>query len=224
MPGLVVFEQVQKRYGTFRLALAGVDLDIARGEFVALCGPGGCGKSTLLRLTAGLEKPSAGAVSIAGQDLARLRRRARVHLRRSMGILTQASWLLDGRTVLDNVALPARVAGLPRARAAERARAALDRVGLPAERYGALRCAELAGGERRRAALARALVNQPALLLLDEPVAGLDRSLATAVIELLEQFASAGVTVIAALREAPEALGPRARVVPMADGRIGAAR
>jgi cell division transport system ATP-binding protein len=218
VPGLVVLQQVEKRYGAFRIALSGIDLDVARGEFVALCGPGGAGKSTLLRLISGIETPSAGTVSIAGENLARLRARARAHLRRSMGILPPTLMLREHRSVLENVALPARVAGSSRAQADERARAALERVGLPVERFGVARCADLAGGERRRAALARALANNPALLLLDEPTADLDREVAARVMDLLVQFSLAGVTVIAALREAPSAA--RVRVLSIADGRL----
>lgn len=224
---LLSCEAVQKRYGEFRPALMGLDLAIGRGEFVLVQGPAGSGKSVLLRLLAGLETPSAGAIKIAGEDLARMRPRALTQLRRSMGILPPGESLLRGRSVVENVALAAWVAGSAFEEGIRRARAALELVGLDVERYGAVSCSELASGQRQCAALARALVNRPALLLLDDLLSPLDEATAARVIGVLDQFSSAGVTVVAAMRTGSAATRPseapwpaRARTLRLVDGKI----
>lgn len=214
---LVVFEGVTKRYGTFRLALSEVSFSIGRSEWVLVTGPGGAGKSTVLRLIAALELPTRGRVIVAGQDVARLRPRALPYLRRSMGIVLQDPMLLDDRSALDNVMLPALASGLSREQAEARARAALARVGL--EACTAARPHELSGGERQRAALARAIVNRPALLLVDEPTAHLDAAAAAGVLKLLDQFALAGVTVIVASHAESIVVPAQARTIRLDNGR-----
>jgi cell division transport system ATP-binding protein len=219
-PPLVALDHVSRRHGTFRLALSDLSLQVARGEWVVIQGGNGAGKTTLLRLIAALDAPTDGRVHVAGQDLARLRPRAVALLRQSIGFVPQELWLLDDRSVLDNVMLPALAAGLTRREAVARAQAALERVGLdPAEaaRHGPER---LGGGDRQRAALARALVNRPVLLLADEPTAHLDPTQAAAVIALLGQFAAAGVTVIAASRDTRNLWPASVRRVPLRDGRL----
>ncbi|HYA75491.1 MAG TPA: ATP-binding cassette domain-containing protein, partial [Burkholderiaceae bacterium] len=134
---LLSCEAVEKRYGDFRPVLMGLDLAIRRGEFVLVQGAAGSGKSVLLRLLAGLERPSAGAIKIAGEDLARMRPRALTQLRRSMGILPPGESLLRGRSVVENVALAAWVAGSTFEEGVRRARAALELVGLDVERFAA---------------------------------------------------------------------------------------
>jgi ABC-type ATPase involved in cell division len=111
-PALVTFDRVTKRYGEGRPALDGASFSIARSEFVLLTGPSGAGKSTLLRLVAALERPTSGSIVVAGEDLARIRRRALPFLRRSIGIVLQDLMLLADRSVLDNVTLPALASGL----------------------------------------------------------------------------------------------------------------
>lgn len=214
---LVVFDHVTKRYGAFRLALSEVSFAIGRSEFVLLAGPSGAGKSTVLRLIAALEVPSSGRVVVAGEDIARLRPRTLPFLRRSMGIVLQDPMLLDDRSVLDNVMLPALAAGLPASQAEERARAALARVGLDAL---AARPQALSGGEQQRAALARAIVNRPALVLVDEPTAHLDAASAAGILQLLEQFAVAGVTVIVASHGEAIVVPARARTIRLDHGRL----
>ena len=198
-------EQVEQRYGAFRPALMGLDLMVARGEFLVVSGPGGCGKSALLRLLAGLEDPAAGRIRIAGEDLASMRPRARVHLRRSMGILPPGDSLLDGRSVIENVAIAAWVAGTAVDEGLRRAHAALTLVGIDVERYAAMPCRRLAGGQRHCVALARALVNRPALLLLDDLVDPLDDACAARVLHVVDQFCAAGVTAIVTARSQPQA-------------------
>lgn len=142
-------------------ALAPLDVDVAPGSFVALLGPSGCGKSTLLRLVAGLDRPSAGTLSLAGP-----------RMKPSIAFVFQDPQLMPWRRVLENAALPLELAGVPKTDRLERARAALEEVGLgdAATRYPR----ELSGGMRMRVSLARALVTEPDLLLLDEPFAALD--------------------------------------------------
>jgi cell division transport system ATP-binding protein len=217
---MVELASVSRRHGAFRLALTDISFSVARGEFVVLRGTNGAGKTTLLRLIAALDAPTHGSVRVAGQDLARLKPRAIAVLRRSLGIVPQDLLLLDDRSVLDNVMLPALAAGLPRSEAAARAQAALGRVGLDAAECARLRPAVLGGGDRQRAALARALVNRPALLLADEPTAQLDTAQAAAVIALLDQFAAAGVTVIVGSRDERAAWPMRARLLALRDGRL----
>ena len=218
LPPLVVFDRVSKRYGE-KQVLDGLSLSVGRNEFVVLIGPPGAGKSTVLRLIAALEQPTSGAITVAGEPLAGVRRRALPHLRRSLGIVPQELTLLDDRSVLDNVALPAAAAGLPYREARSRALAALRRAGLDGVDAEALP-STLPGGARQRVAIARALVNRPALLLVDEPLAHLDDAGAAAVIQLLEQFVGAGVTVMLATNTAPAVLPPRARFIRVGAGGI----
>jgi cell division transport system ATP-binding protein len=221
---LLNLDHVEVRRGTFRLVLSDLSLTVARGELVVLVGPSGAGKSTLLRLMAALELPTSGRISIVGQDVARLSLRARAHLRRQIGIVPQDSMLFEDRSVIDNVCAPALIAGERKSEAIGRARAALQRVGLDAAQFGAMRCDQLAASERRRVAFARALANRPALLLVDEAVgmgadAGMDvRSL----FETLAPFCNSGVAAVLATREAPTALPPEAaaRRIWLVEGRV----
>ena len=218
---LLSLDHVEVRRGTFKLVLSDLSLTIARGELIALAGPSGAGKSTLLRLMAALELPTSGRISIAGQDVARLSLRARAHLRRQIGIVSQETLLFDDRSVVDNVSVPAVIAGERRSEANGRARAALQRVGLDAAQLGPLRCDRLAVGERRRVALARALVNRPALLLVDD-VAGMGPDPAMDIrtlFQTLMPFCSAGVAAVVATRE-PIPAELAARGFSLIEGRL----
>lgn len=218
-PALVTFERVTKRYGESRPALDGASFSIARSEFVLLAGPSGAGKSTLLRLVAALETPTSGTIVVAGEDLARIRRKTLPFLRRSIGIVLQDLMLLDDRSVLDNVALPALASGLSGSEATARARAALARVAIGPEAE-TVRPNALSGGEQQRVALARAIVNRPALILADEPTAHLDDRSAAQLLQLLEQFVVAGVTVILATHGEAVPLPARARVLRLDAGKV----
>jgi len=216
---LVVFDRVTKRYGAERAALSEATFTLERGEFVLLAGPSGAGKSTVLRLICGLELPTAGRITVAGEDLVLMRRSALPLLRRSLGVVLQNLMLLDDRSVLENVALPALAAGSSHAEARERALAALARVSLdPAATRS--RPSALSGGEQQRVALARAIVNRPALVLADEPTAHLDAGGALQLLELLEQFALAGVTVLMATHGETAPVPNRARVLRIEAGRV----
>jgi putative ABC transport system ATP-binding protein len=199
-------------------ALRGVDLSADRGEFVALMGPSGCGKSTLLNLVAGLDTPDEGEISVAGEqvtgrgedDLARLRRQ-------HIGLVFQFFNLLEGMTVLENVTLPAVIAGRRRKMAETRARDLLDLLGI-SDKAGALP-GVLSGGQRQRLALARALANEPTLLLADEPTGALDSAGGEEIIELLRRLHAGGQTIVMVTHDASVAAAA-GRLVRMRDGRI----
>jgi len=191
---LLEFRRVGKRYGD-RVVLDDLSFQVAHSEFILLLGPSGAGKTTVLRLIAALEAPSEGEITVAGQPLSRIRRHGLPLLRRSIGLVPHDAMLLDDRNVLQNVALPLIVAGTAWRDSLERAAAALQRVGLT-EADGRAFPGHLPRSARQRAALARAVVNKPALLLVDEPAAHLDHASASEVLRLLEQFVAAGVTVV----------------------------
>ena len=199
-------------------ALRGVDLDIARGEFVALTGPSGCGKSTLLNLVAGLDVADEGTITVAGElvtgrtedELSQLRRQ-------HIGIVFQFFNLLEGMTVLENVALPAVIAGRKRKMAETRARDLLDLLGIGDK--ASTVPGMLSGGQRQRLAIARALANEPTLLLADEPTGALDSEGGQEVIELLSRLHNGGQTIVLVTHDAGVAAAAN-RVVRMRDGRI----
>ena len=201
-------------------ALRGVDLEVATGEFVAIMGPSGCGKSTLLNLIAGLETPDDGRIELAGElldgrgedELARIRRR-------HVGIVFQFFHLLEGMTALENVALPAVIAGRSRRAAESRGRDLLDLLGIADK--AAATPASLSGGQRQRLALARALANDPTLLLADEPTGALDSEGSREIIELLRRLHAGGQTILMVTHN-PEVAALSSRVVGMRDGRIEA--
>lgn len=199
-------------------ALRGVDLDVARGEMVAVMGPSGCGKSTLLSVLAGLESLDEGTVEIDGE---RLESRSETWLaefrRRHVGIVFQFFHLVDGVTALDNVALAAQLAGTRRKAATTRARDLLDLLGLGdrAEQVPAV----LSGGQRQRLAIARALANSPTLLLADEPTGALDSAGGAEVVELFHRLHADGQTIVL-VTHSPEVAAGAERVVAMRDGRL----
>jgi len=203
-------------------ALRGVDLSVDRGEFVALMGPSGCGKSTLLNLIAGLDTADEGRIMVADEevtgrtedDLARLRRR-------HIGIIFQFFNLLEGMTVLENVALPAVIAGRKRRMAETRARDLLDLLGI-SDKAAAVPSV-LSGGQRQRLAIAPAVANEPTLLLADEPTGALDSDGGAEVIELLTRLHRGGQTIVMVTHDANVAHAA-GRVVRMRDGRIAEAQ
>ncbi|MGH8993345.1 MAG: ABC transporter ATP-binding protein [Acidimicrobiia bacterium] len=199
-------------------ALRGADLTLGRGEFTAVMGPSGCGKSTLLNVVAGLDLADEGSILLAGEevtgrsedDLARMRRR-------HIGIVFQFFNLLEGMTVLENVALPAIVAGTRRKPAETRARDLLDLLGLSDKAKAAP--GVLSGGQRQRLAIARALANQPTLLLADEPTGALDSEGGHEVLELFRRLHADGQTILMVTHN-PEVSAGAQRIVSMRDGRV----
>jgi lipoprotein-releasing system ATP-binding protein len=199
--------------------LRGVNLQVARGEFLALRGASGAGKSTLLHLIGGLDSPNAGEIHFAGQNIAAFSERELTDLRnRRVGFVFQAYHLLPELDTLENVCLPARVARVPAARAAVRGRELLARVGL-SDRLEH-KPFELSGGEQQRVAIARALINEPELVLADEPTGNLDSHTGGEIIELLKKLhAEKQTTLVIATHDAKVAAHAR-RVFELADGRI----
>src|SRR5438067_100667 len=199
-------------------ALRGVDFQMAAGEFVAVMGPSGCGKSTLLNLVAGLDTPTDGDIvlaseSLVGKDeneLARMRRR-------HIGIVFQFFNLLEGMSVLENVTLPAIIAGTPRREAEGRARDLLDLLGLADKAKNAP--GVLSGGQRQRLAIARALANRPTLVLADEPTGALDSAGGLEVLEIFRRLHSGGQAILVVTHDQKFA-DAAGRVVRMRDGRV----
>ena len=182
---LIEVSQVTKRYdGGGQPAVDGVSLTVAEGEAVAVMGPSGSGKSTLLNLIAGLDRPTSGTVTVAGERIDRLSETGVARFRRrQIGMIFQFFNLLDDLTVADNVLLPAQLAGVPRAQARARADELLGALRIDQHRNAYP--GRLSGGERQRVAIARALVNRPALLLADEPTGALDTATGEEIGELL---------------------------------------
>ncbi|MGI9624338.1 MAG: ABC transporter ATP-binding protein [Acidimicrobiales bacterium] len=199
-------------------ALRGVDLTVESGEFVALTGPSGCGKSTLIHVLAGMEVPEDGAVNVDGTDLfaSSSDERARFR-RRSVGLVFQEVHLLDGMTVAANVGLPALVAGSERSSVDRRARDTLALVGVSSHADRSPN--GLSGGERQRVAVARALVNEPAILLADEPTGSLDTAGRDEIIELFIRLNQRGQTLLLVTHD-PTVAAAAGRVIEMVDGRI----
>ena len=215
---LLVVEAVERGYeaGAVR-ALDGVGFEAWPGESIALTGPSGCGKSTLLSLIGLLDQPTGGRIMIAGQDLRGVRRPADFRAR-MLGFVFQFHHMVPTMTLLENVMAPMLAVGVPRPEREARARAMLERMGLGA-RAGFLP-GKVSGGERQRAAVARALVNRPPLVLADEPTGNLDsRNSETVVQLLLDHAREQGALVIMATHN-PEIAGRCSRRIAMRDGRL----
>jgi cell division transport system ATP-binding protein len=214
---MIEFQSVSKKYSTDAFALREVSLNIAKGELVYLAGPSGAGKSTLLKMIAAVERPSAGRVIVNGHDIGKLKKAGVPFLRRNLGLIFQQQRLLNDRSILANTMLPLIVTGAPMAQAEQRARAALEKVGL-LERANALPM-ELSGGEQQRVSIARAIVNRPQIILADEPTANLDRAAADKVIEALRAFNSVGVTCMISTHD-EQVLDAAARVIRLEHGQL----
>jgi putative ABC transport system ATP-binding protein len=199
-------------------AVAGVDLDLGAGETVSVMGPSGCGKSTLLYLLGGLERATDGEVRLAGERVDRLSETRWARLRRhAIGFVFQAFHLVDELTAVENVELPALLAGLGPAKARRRAADLLERVGL-ADRAGHLP-AQLSGGQQQRVAVARALANEPMVVLADEPTGNLDSAATSDVLRLFAQLRSGGQTLLVVTHDARIA-ATGDRLLGMRDGAI----
>jgi putative ABC transport system ATP-binding protein len=217
--------EVRQLYRTFEAdtapvrALRGAELTVARGEFVAIMGPSGCGKSTLLNLIAGLDVADEGeivldGISLAGKDANELARLRRTHV----GIVFQFFNLLDGMTVLENVMMPALIAGTKRKPAETRGRDLLDLLGLSDKAKAAPMT--LSGGQRQRLAIARALANTPTVLLADEPTGALDSDGGEEILELFRRLhRDSGQTILLITHDQPVA-DAAGRIARMRDGRV----
>jgi ABC-type lipoprotein export system ATPase subunit len=201
-------------------AVDGVSLEVRSGEFVALLGTSGSGKSSVLNLIAGLDRPTSGSVVVQDRDLAKLSReelaKYRLHV---VGMVFQSFNLIASMTLVENVELPLRFAEVDRAKRDDLAREALKRVGLQARMDH--RPSELSGGEQQRAALARALINRPQLLLADEPTGNLDSRTGTEIMDMLRDFnQQLGMTVVMVTHERALAEKYVQRMIFLADGKL----
>ena len=199
--------------------LRSVDLDVARGEFLALRGASGAGKSTLLHLMGGLDSPNAGEIRFAGQNLAAFSESELTHFRnRRVGFVFQAYHLLPELTALENVCLPARVARISAGTAEKRGRELLARAGL--QERTEHKPFELSGGEQQRVAIARALINEPELLLADEPTGNLDSRTGGEIIELLKSLRAEKHMTLAIATHDEEIAAHAERTIQLVDGQI----
>jgi putative ABC transport system ATP-binding protein len=218
---LIELEDVSKLYGfgdATTLALDEVDLSIDKGEFVAVMGPSGCGKSTLMNLIGLLDKPSHGTYRLDGKGVARLRPNQAARIRRDkIGFIFQFFNLLPRLTALENVALPLTYKGMSTTRRLKLASQMLDRVGIQSREY--FLPSQLSGGQAQCAAIARALVNNPKLIIADEPTGNLDSASSRLVMELLADIHKMGNTILFVTHN-PELTRYATRVVYMHDGSI----
>ncbi|MGW9395846.1 ABC transporter ATP-binding protein (plasmid) [Streptomyces sp. DSM 116494] len=220
MQQVIELEGVVKRYDSTGAPVLGpLTLTLAQGEALAVTGPSGSGKSTLLNLVAGLDKPTDGTVIVAGRRIDRLSEHALAKFRREhIGIAFQFFNLLDDLTVADNIQLPARLTGTGRREAAARAGELMEMLGI--QKHARVHPGRLSGGERQRVAVARALVNRPALLLADEPTGALDTASGHDVRDLLTDLHRAGQTIVLVTHDLPLAEACASRTVRLVDGHV----
>ena len=216
---MIRFDDVTKIYPQqTRPALAGVTIEVEKGEFVFLVGASGSGKSTFLRLVLREEKPTEGRIFVAGKDLAKLSTWKVPGLRRQLGTVFQDFRLLPNKTVSQNVAFALEVIGRSRTQIAKVVPEVLDLVGL-ADKGGRFP-GELSGGEQQRVAIARAFVNRPTMLLADEPTGNLDPSTSVGIMRLLDRINRTGTTVVMATHDANIVDSMRRRVIELESGKV----
>ena len=199
-------------------ALRGVDLDIRRGEYIAIMGPSGSGKSTFMNLLGCLDTPTTGDYFLAGENVARMEKDALAQLRnRTLGFVFQGFNLLPRMTLQDNVALPLVYAGMDVDTRRHAARELLDKVGLG--KYADSLPARISGGQQQRVAIARALVNKPRLILADEPTGNLDSHTSEEIMRLFGELNAEGITIVLVTHE-PDIAAHAKRQVRFLDGRL----
>ncbi len=218
---LIVLEGVTRTYDvgdTEVRALAGVDLRVGRGEFLAIMGASGSGKTTLMNVLGCLDRPSSGRYALAGRDVSRLDRDQLADVRnQTLGFVFQSFNLLSRTSALENVELPLLYRGLAPRERARRARAALERVGLGDRLHH--RSNQMSGGQQQRVAVARAIVGQPLLLLADEPTGNLDSVTSVEIMALFQALGREGLTLVVVTHE-PDIAAYASRVLVMRDGRV----
>ena len=196
---MIEASNLTKRYPGGLEAVKDASFRIDGGQMVLITGHSGAGKTTLVKLISTIERPTSGSLVVNGQNLTALRRSALPHVRRHFGLVFPDQKLLFDRNALDNVLLPLQIAGLPHREAVRRAQAALDKVGLLAREKA--QPIALSGGEQQRLAIARAVVNRPAILLADEPTANLDVDSASDILAIFRAFHQVGVTLVVATHD-----------------------
>jgi putative ABC transport system ATP-binding protein len=219
---VVQLSGVRKEYGE-SVALDGVSLEIHAGEAVAVMGPSGSGKSTLLSMVAGLDRPTSGSVVVHGEDLGTLNEKGlALYRRRRIGMIFQFFNLLDDLSALDNVALAAQLTGTSASHARKRALELFEELGIAGRQN--TYPAQLSGGERQRVAVARALMNRPAVLLADEPTGALDTRAGEQVMDLLLDLNQIGQTLLLVTHDQQLATRCASRLVEVVDGQVARER
>lgn len=218
---MISLQQVSRRYASEEIettALDAIDLSIDRGEFIAIMGPSGCGKSTLLNLLGTIDRPSSGAYLFEGRDIAAAPEPELAKLRRDrLGFVFQSFNLIDELTIAENIALGLEYRSMPAREKRERVAAAMDQVAIAHRRDHHPH--QLSGGQQQRAAIARAIVGEPQLILADEPTGNLDTENGGQVMDILSQLNAGGTTIIM-VTHSPAHADVAKRTVHMLDGRI----
>lgn len=196
---MIILKHVRKQYSSGQDALRNINLSVARGEMVFLTGKSGAGKSTLLKLIALLERPTAGQVLLEGEDTAKIPPAKIPYFRRRIGFIFQSPMLLYDRSILDNVALPLKIAGYPQEEIVKRVHASLKLVGLLKKQQQPPQ--NLSTGEQQRVGIARAIVSRPDVILADEPTGNLDPDLSREIMTLFDRLHQVGITIIVATHD-----------------------
>jgi cell division transport system ATP-binding protein len=215
---VIEIQQVNMVYPNGVKALQSINISVERGEFVFMVGASGAGKSTLVKLLCHEFLPSSGSIKIFGRDITRLKSRQIPYLRRSIGVVFQDFRLLNNRTVRDNVAFALQVIGAPAREIRKRVPDALEMVGLSDKIK--MKPLELSGGEQQRVCLARAIVNQPLLIIADEPTGNLDPKTSFGIMDILRTINIRGTTVIMATHDREIVDSMRQRVIALDAGRV----
>ncbi len=215
---MIQFKNVSKTYPNGTHALNNVNINIGKGEFVFIVGASGAGKSTFLKLIMKEEQPTSGEITVNGINTTTMKRRKVPYLRRTMGIVFQDFRLIDKMTVFDNVAFAMRVIGARQSTVKKRVPYILGLVGLKDK--AKCRPAELSGGEQQRVSLARALVNNPSLIIADEPTGNIDPEMSFEIIELLNEINKQGTTIIVVTHEHELVHKFKNRVIEISDGKV----
>ena len=215
---MVEFRGVGKFYDNNSVALKNIDLSIKDGEFVFIVGPSGSGKSTLLKLISKEQEPTSGQIFISGQNITHLKRRKIPYLRRTMGIVFQDFRVIEKMSVFENVAFAMHVVGAGSREISRRVPYVLNLVGLSDK--ARKKVSELSGGEKQRVGLARALVNNPRMILADEPTGNIDPAMSLEIVELLKEINKCGTTIIMVTHDMSIVKHFNFRIVEIVNGKI----